>query len=136
MSPERWRQIETLYRLARERRPEERSAFLDDAFTIGRGRDTEAAVSLDGRMIAFTAMEMTFNLESVDFDAETGKVLSAPRPLTSGNQIIYFMRYSPDGKSIAFQSTRGSGTHIWRLDSGSEPVQLTSDSRFEDQNPA
>jgi Tol biopolymer transport system component len=79
---------------------------------------------------------MTFNLETMPFDAESGRVLDVrPTALTTGNQIIYFMRFSPDGRSVVFQSTRGGGTHIWRLDTGAEPVQLTSDPRFEDTQP-
>jgi serine/threonine protein kinase len=105
------------------------------ALTIGRGRDTEATISRDGGVLAFTAMEITFNLESADFDAEAGRMVGTPRQITSGNQIDYFMNYAPDGKSIIFQSTRGGGTHIWRLDAGSDAVQLTSDPRYEDTNP-
>jgi len=103
--------------------------------TVGRGRDWQPSVSRDGKLIAYTAMNMTFNLETVPFDAEAGRVTGSPRALTAGNQIIYFMRFSPDGRSVVFQSIRGGGTHIWRLDPGAEPIQLTSDPRFEDTNP-
>ena len=103
--------------------------------TVGRGRDAQPNVSRDGKLIAFTAMDITFNLEVLGFDAEAGRVIGEPRPLTSGNQIIYFMRFSPDGRSIVFQSARGSGTHLWRLDPAAEPVQVTTDFRFEETNP-
>jgi len=105
------------------------------ALTVGRGRDWQPSVSRDGKLIAYTAMDMSFNLETVPFDAEAGRVMGSPRPLTAGNQIIYFMRFSPDGRSVVFQGIRGGGTHIWRLDIGAEPVQLTSDPRFEDAIP-
>jgi Tol biopolymer transport system component len=105
------------------------------ALTVGRGRDWQPSVSRDGKLIAYTAMDMTFNLEAVPFDAEAGRVTGSPRALTSGNQIIYFMRYSPDARSVVFQGIRGGGTHIWRLDIGAEPIQLTSDPRFEDGIP-
>ena len=78
---------------------------------------------------------MNFNVEVVPFDAETGRVLGAPRALTAGNQSIYFMHFSPDARSIVYQRSQGAGTHLWRLDIGSEPVQITSDPRFEDANP-
>ena len=103
--------------------------------TIGRGRDWQPAVSKDGKLVAFTAIEIAFNLESVPFDAEAGRVLGPPRVLTTGNQVINFMRFSPDGQSVVFESARGAGRHIWRVDKGAEPVQLTSDPKFEETFP-
>jgi serine/threonine protein kinase/Tol biopolymer transport system component len=103
--------------------------------TVGRGRDWQSTVSRDGKRIAFTAMDTTFNLETVPFDAEAGRMLGSPRALTNSTQVIYFMRFSPDGRSVAFQASRGSGTHLWRVDSGADPVQLTADPRFQDTNP-
>ena len=103
--------------------------------TIGRGRDWQPAVSRDGRLVAYTAIQTTFNLEVVPFDAEAGRVLGPPRVVTTGNQVSYFMRFSPDGRSVAFESSRGAGRHIWRVDIGAEPVQLTSDPKFEETFP-
>ena len=103
--------------------------------TIGRGRDWQPAVSKDGKLVAYTAIQATFNLETVPFDAEAGRVLGSPRVVTTGNQVSYFMRFSPDGRSVAFESSRGAGRHIWRVDIGTEPVQLTSDPRFEETYP-
>ena len=105
------------------------------ALTVGRGRDWQPAVSRDGKLVAYTAIQISFNLESIPFDAESGRVLGTPRALTNGNQVSYFMRFSPDGRSVVFQSSRGSGQHIWRVDIGSEPVQLTSDPKFEESFP-
>jgi Tol biopolymer transport system component len=105
------------------------------ALTVGRGRDWQPAVSRDGKLIAYTAIQISFNLETVPFDAESGRVLGAPRDLTTGNQVSYFMRFSPDGRSVAFQSSRGAGQHIWRLDIGSAPVQLTADPKFVESFP-
>ena len=103
--------------------------------TIGRGRDWQPAVSRDGKLVAYTAIQTTFNLESVSFDAEAGGVARSPRVLATGNQVSYFMRFSPDGRSVAFESSRGAGRHIWRVDIGAEPVQLTSDPKFEETFP-
>ena len=103
--------------------------------TIGRGRDWPPAVSRDGKLVAYTAIQTTFNLEVVPFDAEAGRVLGPPRVVTTGNQVSYFMRFSPDGRSVAFESSRGAGRHIWRVDIGAEPVQLTSDPKFEETFP-
>jgi eukaryotic-like serine/threonine-protein kinase len=105
------------------------------ALTIGRGRDWQPAVSRDGKLVAYTAIQTSFNLEAAPFDAEAGHVLGLPRVLTTGNQVSYFMRFSPDGKSVVFESSRGAGRHIWRVDVGAEPVQLTSDPKFEETFP-
>jgi Tol biopolymer transport system component len=105
------------------------------ALTIGRGRDWQPAVSRDGKLVAYTAIQTSFNLEAAPFDAEAGHVLGLARVLTTGNQVSYFMRFSPDGRSVAFESSRGAGRHIWRVDVGAEPVQLTSDPKFEETFP-
>ena len=103
--------------------------------TIGRGRDWQPAVSKDGKLVAFTGFETAFNLETVPFDAEAGRVLGSPQVLTTGNQVVNFMRFSPDGQSVVFESSRGAGRHIWRVDKGAKPVQLTSDPKFEETFP-
>src|SRR5262249_57635121 len=38
--------------------------------TVGRGRDTQATVSRDGKLIAYAALDVSFNLEAVPFDAQ------------------------------------------------------------------
>jgi eukaryotic-like serine/threonine-protein kinase len=105
------------------------------ALTVGRGRDWQPAVSADGKLIAYTAIETAFNLESIPFDAEAGKLLGPPRVLTTGNQVIFFMRFSPDGKSVVYESSHGAGRHIWRVDLGGQAMQLTADAKFEETFP-
>lgn len=105
------------------------------ALTIGRGRDTQAAVSRDGKLIAYAATAQTSNVESLPFDAEAGRVTGTPRQVTSGNQMIGFMCSSPDARSLVFGSSQGAGSHIWRLDTGSAAVELLSDPAFSDTSP-
>lgn len=106
-----------------------------EALTVGRGRDIQAAVSHDGKMIAFAAQELAFNVEMLPFDAEQGRQMGAPQPITSGNNSIYFLSFSPDGRSIVFENHLGQSGHIWRADIGSLPIQLTSDPKFTDSAP-
>ena len=106
-----------------------------EPLTVGRGRDLDAAVSRNGKMVAFTAEADSFNLETVAFDAETGLVSGEPKPLTAGQNANFFANFAPDARSVVFQSTRGSSTHIWRVDADSPPVQLTSDPEFDDTYP-
>ena len=106
-----------------------------EPLTVGRGWDIEASSSRDGRRIAFTALDPSFNVESLPFDAESGRVLGPQMPLTAGQQVVFFLNGSPDGRSVVYDATLGSSTHIWRVDAGSAPVQLTSDPAFEDSYP-
>lgn len=103
--------------------------------TVGRGRDTQATVSRDGNVIAFAALDVSFNLEAVPFDAEAGRQTGPPQSITSGSDLIYFHSHSPDGRSEVYDSHRGASSYIWRVDHGSQPVQLTSDPKFEDFFP-
>ena len=45
------------------------------------------------------------------------------------------MRFSPDGRSVAFETSRGAGKQIWRVEMGADPVQLTSHPKFEETFP-
>jgi len=106
-----------------------------EPLTVGRGRDTQAAISRDGKLIAFAAQDLSFNIEILPFDAEMGRQTGAPQEVTRGSNNNDFLNFSPDGRSIVFQSHRGASSHIWRVDVGSAPVQLTSDPNFNDATP-
>ena len=103
--------------------------------TVGRGRDTQAAVSRDGRLIAFAALDVSFNLELLPFDAEAGRPTGPPQPITSGSDLIYFHSFLPHSISEVFESHRGASSYIWKVDRGSPPVQLSSDANFQDSFP-
>lgn len=94
--------------------------------TVGRGVDTQATISHDGRQIAFTALEQTFNLETLPFDAEIGRVTGEGKVLTSGNNDIEWKSLSPDGRSVVYENAG----RIWRLDPGQAAYPLTSDAAF------
>jgi serine/threonine protein kinase len=106
-----------------------------EPLTVGRGRDTQAAISRDGKLIAFAAQDLSFNIETLPFDAELGRQTGPLQEVTRGSNNIEFLSFSPDRRSIVFQSHRGASSHIWRVDVGSAPVQLTSDANFNDSTP-
>ena len=103
--------------------------------TVGRGYDSQPTVSRDGKLLAYTALDVSLNIESLPFDAETGRILGPPEPLTRGNDRIYFFGVSPDGRSVAFESHRGASSHLWQVQRGSPPIQLTSDPSYGDSYP-
>jgi len=103
--------------------------------TVGRGRDTQAAVSRDGKHIAFAALDVSFNLESLSLDADSARIGTSPRPITSGSDLVYFFSTAAAGESAVFDSHRGSSSFIWKEDPDKPAVQLTSDPKYDDSFP-
>jgi serine/threonine protein kinase/Tol biopolymer transport system component len=114
---------------------EGKSSGSPEPLTVGRGRDTQAALSRDGKSIAFSALDVSFNLEALPFDPESGQAKDRSQPITSGSDLIYFHSSSPDGAASVFESHRGATSFIWRVDHGSPPVQLTADPNYTDSFP-
>ncbi len=106
-----------------------------EPLTIGRGADMNAAVAPGGRRIAFAALDSTSNLERRSFDAETGVLSGSPEAVTSGGNHVISFGFSPDGQSVVFDSVLGSSSHLWKVEIGNPPFQLTSDPHFEDAAP-
>ena len=65
-------------------------------------------------------------------DDESPVSVRTATPVTSGNQVIEFVRLSPDGRWLAFDSDRGGNSDIWRQPvDGGEPEPLTTDAMEE-----
>ena len=103
--------------------------------TVGRGRDTQPAVSRDGKFIAFSALDVSFNLESTPFDAESARVQNQTSPITTGSDLIYFFSTPAIAETAVFDSHRGASSFIWKVDQASPSVQLTADPSFADSFP-
>lgn len=106
-----------------------------EPLTVSRGRDTQAAVSRDGSQIAFTGLDISFDVETLTFDAEAGKTWGTPTPITSGRQVSYFQSFSPDGKAVVFESRQGNGSHLWKAMRDSVATQLTAGPGSDDTFP-
>jgi eukaryotic-like serine/threonine-protein kinase len=102
-----------------------------EPLTVGISPNTQATISGDRKQIAFTALEQTFNLETLPFDAEAGRVTGEATELTAGRNDIQWKTFSPDGRSVVF----GKGGRIYRLDRGQTAYPLTTDPAFVDAQP-
>jgi len=102
---------------------------------VGPAELERPAFAARGRRLVVTAVERSANLESLAIDAEAGTAGEAPKSLTAGRNDINFANLSPDARSIVYTAVRGSAAHLWRLDEGREPVQLTDDPAYLESYP-
>ncbi|MDZ4814619.1 MAG: S9 family peptidase [Pseudomonadota bacterium] len=92
-------------------------------------RVTDPQISPDAKWVSFQLRETDFEANK----AAQGLWLvpsdgsAAPRRLTAKGQTSVSGRWSPDGKSLYFQSTRGGSMQVWALPlAGGEATQVTS----------
>jgi len=105
--------------------PSARPFTFDDLMAIRRLGDPQ--VSPDGKWIAFTVttVDKAQNARNTDLWLlpTTG---GEPRPLTTHPAADVRPRWAPDGRRLAFLSTRGGTPQIWTMDiTGGEPHPLT-----------
>jgi dipeptidyl aminopeptidase/acylaminoacyl peptidase len=99
---------------------------LDDLLTAVRVTDPQ--VSPDGRYVAFvrTTTDVAGGTRNADVWLAPADGSSPPRPLTRNEKTDDAPRFSPDGKTLAFISTRGGTPQVYLLDlAGGEPRKLT-----------
>ncbi len=105
---------------------EKRNFTLDDMFQFTRVSDPQ--ISPDGRLVAFVAS--VINKEQNRSNSDIWIVSSeggTPRQLTSSDKADDRPRWSPDGKTIAFRSTRDGSPQIYLIDiTGGEAKKITS----------
>ncbi len=89
------------------------------------------AVSLGGgaSSLAYSVLETRANIWSITIPAGGAVPASSAQRVTRGNQSIEGISVSPDGEWVAYDSDIGGTQDIYRLQSGAEPEQLTSDPR-------
>ena len=85
-------------------------------------------VSPDGKILAYAAERPT-EAGKKDFDIYTIPITGGPETrLTTATGLDDGPDYSPDGKSIFFNSMRSGKMEIWRMNAdGTAPAQLTND---------
>jgi Tol biopolymer transport system component len=84
------------------------------------------AVSLLMNRLAYAQIHSDVDLWRLEL-TDNGRIQSPPVPFISSTKPDFEPEYSPDGRRIAFTSSRSGVNQIWVCDSdGLNPVQLTS----------
>lgn len=93
-------------------------------------RISDPQVSPDGRYVAYVVRETDLEANRGRTDLwllEPGAAGAAPRRLTRNPANDTSPRWSPDGRSLYFLSTRSGSNQVWRLLlAGGEPVAVTA----------
>jgi Tol biopolymer transport system component len=96
-----------------------------EPLSVGQGGAQSPAISSDGRRLAYTQVEYNINIWRYEIPRSSGRS-APPTKLIASTGVNVVAQYSPDGKQIAFQSSRSGSMEIWVCDSGgSKPRQLT-----------
>jgi Tol biopolymer transport system component/tRNA A-37 threonylcarbamoyl transferase component Bud32 len=101
-----------------------------EPLSMGQGGATWPSLSHDGFRLAYSQADTNINIWRYDVPRTTGRS-APPAKLIASTTEESAPQFSPDGKRIAFQSTRSGNPEIWVCDSdGSNLRQLTFSSRW------
>ena len=104
-----------------------------DPVTTGGGASSQhVTISKDGRRIAYTSLVETMNVQKIAFDPASGVTRGAAQWITRGSRPLAQPDASPDGTSIAFNSSgKQEDIFIGRADSSG--LQQLTDDAFKDR---
>jgi Tol biopolymer transport system component len=84
-----------------------------ERLTTGAGKDTDIAVSSDGRKLAFSIRSERNRLWTVPFDPVSGRTTGPSQPLTVAGMDALQPGLSPDGKMLVFRKRRADKEELW-----------------------
>jgi Tol biopolymer transport system component len=96
-----------------------------EPLAVGQGGASNPSLSRDGRRLAYTQGDYNESIWRYEVSRATGRS-APPTKLIASTGVNAVPQFSPDGKKIAFESTRSGSREIWVCDSdGANPRQLT-----------
>ena len=107
-----------------------------ERITTGAGKDTDIAVSSDGRKLAFSIRNERSRLWTQPFDPVGGRTTGTSQPLTVAGMDALQPGLSPDGKLLVFRKRHADKEELWAksLADGRETL-LTGADDFRRVNP-
>jgi eukaryotic-like serine/threonine-protein kinase len=103
--------------------------------TSGAGQDVEAAISRDGRRLAFTILKQNADLWRLPVAPESGRVTGPPEKLITSSREDSRGSWSADGQSLAFNTDRSGEMNIWIRGPGQEPPKAVTRGSGGDYQP-
>ena len=88
-------------------------AGLPQQLTTGAGQDVQAALSPDGKKLAFAILKQNADIWKLPVSQETGRSAGEPLEVVATTREDSRGAWSPDGKWIAFNSDRSGDMNIW-----------------------
>jgi len=100
-----------------------------ERLTTGAGRDTDLALSSNGKRLAFTVRSEHTRLWSLPFDAAAGRVKGTGQPITNAGMDASYPDLSPSGERLVFRAQQAGKEEVREksLKDGRETVLVSDD---------
>jgi eukaryotic-like serine/threonine-protein kinase len=97
-----------------------------EQLTTGAGDDLELAVAPDGKSLAFSVSRIEADIWRLPLDPASGRPTGPAEAVIATTRVESRGAWSPDGRTIAFNSDRTGDMNLWLHTQGEQDRQLTS----------